>query len=107
MTGATCLKEKGTKYFKDSKYNLALKLYTRGAELVNDSAIPTEKLTEEARSIRVSLHLNLAIVHLKLSKYTLAIKACQDVSLISVSYYMMLSTVLLCALRFLGTMDRI
>lgn len=80
VTGATGLKEKGTKYFKDSKYDLALKLYTRGAELVNDSSVPKEKLTEEARSVRVSLHLNIAIVQLKLSQYTLAIKACEDVS---------------------------
>ncbi len=80
VTDATALKERGTKYFKDSKYDLALKLYTRGMALVEDSAIPKDKLTEEACSVRVSLHLNLAIVHLKLKEHTLAIKECQDVS---------------------------
>ncbi len=76
------MKEKGTKYFKELKYDLALKLYTRGADLVNDSALPKEKVTDEARTLRVSLHLNVAIVQLKLNNYTLAIKACQDVSFV-------------------------
>ncbi|XP_064404690.1 peptidyl-prolyl cis-trans isomerase FKBP4-like [Halichondria panicea] len=78
VTDATALKERGTKYFKDSKYDLALKLYTRGMALVEDSAIPKDKLTEEACSVRVSLHLNLAIVYLKRKEDTLTIKECTD-----------------------------
>lgn len=77
---ALSLKEKGTKYFKVEKYNLALKLYTRGAELLTDTQIGEDKVTDEARQTRVVLHLNLAAVHLKLDESTLAIKECQDVS---------------------------
>lgn len=79
VSDATVLKEKGSKYFKSEKYDLALKLYTRGAELLEDSQVPKDKLTDEARTIRISLHLNLAIVHLKLKEYALVIKECEQV----------------------------
>ena len=80
VTEATALKERGSKYFKSEKYELALKLYTRGAELLEDSQVPKDKLTDDARTARVSLHLNLAIVHLKLNEHTLVIKECEQVS---------------------------
>lgn len=81
MTDAIIFKDKGSKYFKAENFSLALKLYTRGVELLTDSQIDKTVITEEARKTRVILHLNLAAVQLKLNEYSLAIKECQDVSL--------------------------
>ena len=84
VTEANVLKEKGSKYFKGEKYGLALKLYTRGAELLEESQVPKDKLTDEARTARISLRLNLAIVHLKLNEHAPVIKECEQVSFLCI-----------------------
>jgi len=73
------LKDRGGRYFKDAKYNLARNLYKRGAELLTDTSIRKEDVKEQARPMRVALHLNLAACHLKMKEYQEAIKECKEV----------------------------
>ncbi len=74
------LKERGGKYFKEGKYGLAKKLYTRGADLITDTSIRKAETKAQAKPMRVALHLNLAACHLKLQEYKDAIKECKEVS---------------------------
>ena len=69
------LKERGTKYFKLGKYQLACGLYNRGAELYDN----IDDLDDSAKVMQVALHLNQAACHLKLSEPSLAIKECEEV----------------------------
>ncbi len=77
------MKERGGKYFKDGKYELAKKMYTRGADLITDTSIRKEETKEAAKPLRVALHLNIAACHLKLDAPNDAIKECEEVCFIS------------------------
>ena len=79
LADATRIKEKGTKYFKEAKYDLARKLYQRGSELITDTQLRKEEQKEAAKPLRVAFHLNLAACHLKLSDPKKAISECDDV----------------------------
>lgn len=73
------MKARGTKYFKEAKYPLALKLYTRAVELVGGHSVHKEEEKEALRDVCVALHLNLAACHLKQSEPSLAISECEEV----------------------------
>lgn len=75
VTDAGHLKERGTKYFKLGKYQLACKLYGRGAELFNN----VNDMDDNAKVMQVALHLNQAACHLKLGEPSLAINECEEV----------------------------
>ena len=79
LEDATRLKERGGKFFRAGKYELAKKLYKRGAELITDTSLRKEDTKEKARPLRVALHLNLAACHLKMDELTEALKECQEV----------------------------
>lgn len=79
LADASQLKERGGKYFKEGKYDLAKKLYNRGAELITDTSIRKEETKAEARPMRVALHLNLAACYLKLQEPHEALKECDEV----------------------------
>lgn len=78
-TDAEKLKEKGTNYFKESKWALAQKLYERGSELISDSQLSKDEEKEAVKALRIALHLNQAACHLKLSEPSLALKECEEV----------------------------
>ena len=79
LADTTLLKERGGRYFKEGKFALAQKLYDRAANLITDTSIRKEETKEEAKPLRVALHLNLAACHLKLRDPTAAIKECDEV----------------------------
>lgn len=79
LADASQLKERGGKYFKEGKYLLAKKLYNRGAELITDTSLRKEDVKEEARPLRIALHLNIAACHLKLMEPNEALKECGEV----------------------------
>lgn len=81
LADATRIKEKGTAYFKDGKYDLARKLYKRGSELLTDTQLRKGEQKEAAKPLRVAFHLNLAACHLKLNSPKEAIAECEDVSI--------------------------
>lgn len=62
ITDSTALKEKGSKYFKESKFPLALKLYERGLGLVDKTDDG-----EATKEIRLILLLNAALCQIKLN----------------------------------------
>ncbi|XP_037975665.2 FK506-binding protein 59 [Plutella xylostella] len=67
---AKIYKEKGTNYFKQSKYLLAIKMYKKVVTLVDDIPADTSE-TEENKKLAdeylLSSHLNLSLVYLKVS----------------------------------------
>ena len=79
-TDAEKLKERGTNYFKESKWSLAQKLYERGSELISDSQLSKDEEKEAVKALRIALHLNQAACHLKLNEPSLALKECEEVS---------------------------
>ncbi|RVE44294.1 hypothetical protein evm_011018 [Chilo suppressalis] len=67
---AKMFKEKGTNYFKASKFQLAIKMYKRVITLVDDMPednSETEENKEQAKELLISAHLNLALVYLKVT----------------------------------------
>ena len=78
-TDAEKLKERGTNYFKESKWLLAQKLYERGSELISDSQLSKDEEKESVKPLRIALHLNQAACHLKLNEPSLALKECEEV----------------------------
>lgn len=81
-TEAERLKEKGTNYFKESKWALAQKLYERGSDLISDSQLSKDEEKEVVKTLRIALHLNQAACHLKLNEPSLALKECEEVMII-------------------------
>ena len=79
LADATRIKEKGTKYFKDGKFHLAVKLYKRGSDLLTDTELRKSEQKEAAKPLRVAFYLNLAACYLKLSNPKEAITQCNDV----------------------------
>ena len=86
LADAAKLKERGGGYFKQGKYELAKKLYNRGAELITDTSLRKEDVKAEAKPMRVALHLNLAACHLKLQEPEDALKECQEVQLLKLLF---------------------
>ena len=79
------LKEKGTNYFKSSKFGLAVKLYERAAELVKKSSTPKDGEEAVFKETRLALYLNLAACYLKLNDATKALHQCEEVCFVSSS----------------------
>lgn len=79
LADASQLKDRGGKYFKNGKYELAQKLYKRGTDLITDTSLRKEDVKEQAKPVRVALHLNLAACHLKLKEAAEALKECEEV----------------------------
>ncbi len=79
LADSSQLKERGGRYFKEGKYELAKKLYNRGAELITDTSIRKEETKAAAKPMRVALHLNLAACHLKLQEPEGALRECDEV----------------------------
>ncbi len=80
LDAAAQLKERGGKYFKEGKYVIAKKLYNRGAELITDTSLRKEDVKEQAKPMRVALHLNVAACNIKLQEPAEALKECDEVS---------------------------
>ncbi|XP_017783113.1 PREDICTED: FK506-binding protein 59 [Nicrophorus vespilloides] len=57
-------KEKGTKYFKDGKLNLAIKMYQKVLSYLEFKKDP-ESATEEQKALVLSSNLNMALCYLK------------------------------------------
>ncbi|CAK1543787.1 unnamed protein product [Leptosia nina] len=67
---AKIVKEKGTDYFKSSKYQLAIKKYKKVVSLLEDMPDNTSESEEDqskAKELLISAHLNLALVYLKVT----------------------------------------
>ena len=73
------LKEKGNMYFKAGKIELALKIYGRAVENISDDVLPMNEEFRETKSLRLSLHLNMAACRLKLNEPALAVADCDKV----------------------------
>ena len=58
-------------------------MYSRGAELITDTSLRKEDVKEQAKPMRVALHLNMAACHLKLEELNEAIKECNEVIAVS------------------------
>ncbi|XP_030023073.1 FK506-binding protein 59 isoform X2 [Manduca sexta] len=70
LDNAKIFKEKGTNYFKESKYQLAIKMYKKVVSLLDDLAnntIEPEEIRAKAKELLTSAHLNLALVYLKVT----------------------------------------
>ena len=78
---AKMFKEKGTKYFKDNKLNLALKMYKKVVEYVNDDFDFKEKdeLLKARDDFLISANLNLALCYLKTKQFVETKEACNKV----------------------------
>ena len=81
MSDATATKEKGSKYFKDGKYLLALKVYKRALKIVDKDSVVKDEEKEATRPIRLQLRLNAAACLLKLKEGMEALQECEAVSL--------------------------
>ncbi|PZC82767.1 FK506-binding protein 59 isoform X1 [Helicoverpa armigera] len=67
---AKMFKEKGTNYFKGSKFQLAIKMYKRVTSLLEDMPEDTSETEENrnlAKELLLSAHLNLSLVYLKVT----------------------------------------
>ena len=88
ITDATGYKERGTVYFKASKYSLALKLYKRGLGIVEKSSFTKEEEKEATKGVRIPLLLNMAACYLKLEENDNACQQCEKVCVcVSVCVY--------------------
>ena len=74
IEGAKLVKEKGTEYFKDEKFSLALGKFTRMVALVE--SLSEEKDLRIASPLILAGHLNVALCYLKLGKYPECIDSC-------------------------------
>ena len=79
ITDAIGYKERGTVYFKASKYSLALKLYKRGLGIVEKSNIIKDEEKEATKDVRITLLLNMAACYLKLEESDNACQQCEKV----------------------------
>ncbi|XP_068622847.1 FK506-binding protein 59 isoform X2 [Battus philenor] len=67
---AEIFKEKGTNYFKSSKFQLAIKMYKRVITLLEDMKEELDESKEnvaKAKELQLSAHLNLSLVYLKVT----------------------------------------
>lgn len=66
---AKFFKEKGTNYFKNEKYALALKMYKKAVRFVEFGSGFEGDLDTERKALLLVGHLNLALCHLKLQEH--------------------------------------
>ncbi|CAG9580154.1 unnamed protein product [Danaus chrysippus] len=69
---AKICKEKGTNYFKDNKYQLAIKKYKKVVALLEDMVDDITQMSEyrnAGKRLLLAVHLNLALVYLKVSAF--------------------------------------
>ncbi|KPJ16331.1 Peptidyl-prolyl cis-trans isomerase FKBP5 [Papilio machaon] len=67
---AKIFKEKGTGYFKNNKYQLAIKMYKRVTSLLEDMIEDTSESEDnktQAKELLLSAYLNLSLVYLKVT----------------------------------------
>ncbi|XP_075975972.1 FK506-binding protein 59kD isoform X2 [Anticarsia gemmatalis] len=67
---AKMFKEKGTNYFKASKFQLAIKMYKRVVSMVDsmtEDSTESEENQAQAKELVQSAHLNLSLVYLKVT----------------------------------------
>lgn len=78
---AKMFKDKGTSYFKDSKYTLAIKMYKKVVEYTNDpyDFKENEELNQTRDNLLISANLNLALCFLKINEASEAKEACNKV----------------------------
>lgn len=72
------LKTKGTTYFKENQFDLALKFYNKVAEYVGSGSNYEDKLEEERKSLELASHLNAAMCYLKLNNHLGAKNSCDS-----------------------------
>ncbi|CAH1395756.1 unnamed protein product [Nezara viridula] len=73
------LKEKGTKYFKLEKYQLALKMYLRIVEILDYKNDFQGAEQAEAKSLLLAANLNISMCQLKLKNYLAVRKVCDKI----------------------------
>ncbi|OWR43675.1 hypothetical protein KGM_210582 [Danaus plexippus plexippus] len=69
---AKICKEKGTNYFKDNKYQMAIKKYKKVCTLLEDMVDDITQMSEyrnAGKRLLLAVHLNLALVYLKVSAF--------------------------------------
>ncbi|XP_054159035.1 peptidyl-prolyl cis-trans isomerase FKBP4-like [Oppia nitens] len=73
---ANLVKTKGTKYFKESKYKLAIKQYKRIIQLLGPPDDFEGDLKTQTNELLLAGYLNLAMAYIKVENYLDAIKNC-------------------------------
>lgn len=75
---AKLLKEKANSSLKINKYSLAITLYEKAKEFLKDDRVYENQLDTERKSVLLSLHLNLALCHLKHQQNVKAKNECEE-----------------------------
>ncbi len=76
---ATLLKNKGADLFKEGKYSLALKKYTRMSQYLKGETFDTDEQKDLSKKLHVAGELNVAACNLKLKENRATIEACTNV----------------------------
>ncbi|KAL3265474.1 hypothetical protein HHI36_009678 [Cryptolaemus montrouzieri] len=66
---AKLFKEKGTHYFKEQKYQLAIKMYKKIVDYLKEDGENIKKAGDESRSLLLSAHLNMSLCYLKIEEF--------------------------------------
>lgn len=69
-------KEKGTKYLTSDRINLAIKIYKKVFDCLEDTSGFEDELKKESDSLLLATHLNLALCYLKTDENFLARDEC-------------------------------
>ncbi|XP_053690671.1 FK506-binding protein 59 isoform X1 [Sabethes cyaneus] len=72
MEQAKLFKEKGTDYFKESKFKLALKMYEKSLSFLSSCD------SQESKQFQLAVYLNKALCHQKLNDHDEAKSACNE-----------------------------
>jgi FKBP-type peptidyl-prolyl cis-trans isomerase/tetratricopeptide (TPR) repeat protein len=73
---ANQMKEEGNQFFKQQRYELALKRYKRGVDLLSSDHKFNEDQKEQAKKLKVALHNNIAVIEFKRKNIKDVIKHC-------------------------------
>ncbi|KAH1186763.1 peptidyl-prolyl cis-trans isomerase FKBP4 [Mauremys mutica] len=73
---SSIVKERGTQYFKEGKYKQATLQYKKIVSWLEHETGFSEEDDAKAKSLRLAALLNLAMCHLKLKEYSLALENC-------------------------------
>uniref|UniRef100_A0A8C4XWV4 peptidylprolyl isomerase n=1 Tax=Gopherus evgoodei TaxID=1825980 RepID=A0A8C4XWV4_9SAUR len=73
---SSIVKERGTQYFKEGKYKQAILQYKKIVSWLEHETGFSEEDDAKAKSLRLAALLNLAMCHLKLKEYSLALENC-------------------------------
>lgn len=79
LAQASFFKEKGSRYFKEGKYELACKLYDKMNSYINSTAGFSEAEEVSVKDLQKAMHLNLALCYLKLNRNLDARNECNSV----------------------------